>query len=184
MKRIFNPVFLSVALLLCSTGFTQSIFLRIDNIQGEATASGHENEINVLSYSNGLTSCNTVSSGTKPSGCKAMASSWVFMIQLDKSTIGLKNALTSAKIIPSADVTFVKNGGDIPFTYYRVRLENINVISMQESGASELPFFSVELSFSRIAWQYTVQSNTGGTGDKFSDGWDFAAAKTFNYNFQ
>jgi type VI protein secretion system component Hcp len=103
------------------------------------------------------------------------------MISLDKSNVQLKNAITSGKIIPSADVTFITSGAT-PFVYYRIHLENINIVSVQESGSSERPIVSVSLAFSRIAWKYTMQdNNTGGAGESTTGGWDFIGAKAFNY---
>ena len=184
MKRIIYLALFSAPLLFCNNGFGQgtSAQLRIDNIQGESTLSGHANEIEVLSYSQGISSCNQVSSGsTKNSTCKPIASEISFMMVLDRSNVQLKNAISSGKIIPSADFTYIKLGAT-PFEYYKIHLENINVVSIQESGSSEKPTVSLSLAFSRIAWQYTMQDpNTGGPGEVTKGGWDFAAAKAFNY---
>jgi type VI secretion system secreted protein Hcp len=184
MKRIIYLALFSAPLLFCfqSSGQSTDVLLRIDNIQGESLKAGHANEIDVFSYSNGISSCNQVSSGsTKTSTCKPIASELNFMISLDKSNVQLKNAITSGKIIPSADVTFITSGAT-PFVYYRIHLENINIVSVQESGSSERPIVSVSLAFSRIAWKYTMQdNNTGGAGESTTGGWDFVGAKAFNY---
>jgi type VI secretion system secreted protein Hcp len=184
MKRIIYLALFSAPLLLCTNSYGQGTVsqLRIENIQGESTLSGHANEIDILSYSQGISSCNQVSSGsTKNSTCKPIASEMNFMMVFDKSTIQLKNAITSGKIIPSADFTYIKLG-ETPFEYYKVHMENINVVSIQESGSSEKPTVSLSLAFSRIAWQYTMQDpNTGGPGEVTKGGWDFVGAKAFNY---
>jgi type VI secretion system secreted protein Hcp len=185
MKRIIYLAFFSVPLLFCNISYGQSgtrMQLKIDNIQGESTLSGHANEIEILSYSQGISSCNQVSSGsTKTSSCKPIASDISFMMVLDRSNIQLKNAITSGKIIPSADFTYIKTG-DTPFEYYKIHMENINVTSIQESGSNEKPTVSLSLAFSRIAWQYTMQDpNTGGPGEVTKGGWDFVGAKAFNY---
>jgi type VI secretion system secreted protein Hcp len=185
MKRIIYLALFSASLWLCNNSYGQSstrMQLRIDNIQGESTLSGHANEIEILSYSNGISSCNLVSSGgTKNSTCKPIASDISFMMVLDRSNVQLKNAITSGKIIPSADFTYIFLGAT-PFEYYKIHMENINVVSIQESGSNEKPTVSLSLAFSRIAWQYTMQDpNTGGPGEVTKGGWDFAAAKAFNF---
>ncbi len=184
MKRIIYLVLFSTPLWLGTNSYAQGTdaVLRIDNIQGESTVAGHSNEIDILSYSYGISSCNQVSSGsTKTSSCRPITSEMSFMMVLNRATMQLKNAITSGKIIPSADFTYIKMG-DTPFEYYKVHMENINVTSIQESGSSEKPTVSLSLAFSRIAWKYTMQDpNTGGAGEVTTGGWDFAASKAFNY---
>jgi type VI secretion system secreted protein Hcp len=185
MKRIIYLALFSAPLLFCNNSYGQGTTaqLRIDNIQGESILSGHVNEIDILSYSNGISSCNQVSSGsTKTSSCKPIASEMSFMMVLNRATMQLKSAITTGKIIPSADFTYIFLGGATPFEYYKVHMENINVVSVQESGSSEKPTVSLSLAFSRIAWKYTMQDpNTGGPGEVTTGGWDFVGAKAFNY---
>ena len=189
MKQIFYLAFLSSALLLCSSSFGQGIraTIKIDGIQGESkTLNG---AIDVLSYSDGLSSCTTTANtsnlqGGSASTCKPISSSLFFMMVGEKATIMLKTALLTGKVIASADLTYSKpiDGADLMF--YKIRLENVKVGSIQESGSNENPTYSVELTFTRIAWQITTQSATGGVGDKFTSGWDFALGKPFAFNFQ
>jgi type VI protein secretion system component Hcp len=107
------------------------------------------------------------------------------MTQFDKATIPLFTASASAKVIPFADVTTIKSGTTLEF--YKIHFENITVVSVQESGSSggdTRPTVSVSLSFSRIAWQYTIQSTTGGEDEKVTGGWDFVLGKPFSFTFQ
>jgi type VI secretion system secreted protein Hcp len=184
MKRIIYIALCSAPLWLGTNSYGQGTTaqLRIDNIQGESILSGHTNEIDILSYSQGISSCNQVSSGSnKTSTCKPIASEMNFMMVLDRATMQLKSAITTGKIINSADFTYIKLG-ETPFEYYKVHMENINVVSVQESGSSEKPTVSLSLAFSRIAWKYTMQDpNTGGPGEVTTGGWDFVGAKAFNY---
>ena len=185
MKKIIYIALCSAPLWLGTNSYGQSgtvALLRIDNIQGESMIAGHTNEIDILSYSQGIGSCNQVISTTnKTSTCKPIASDISFMMVLDRSNIQLKNVIASGKIIPTADFTYIKLGGT-PLEYYKIHLENINVTSIQESGSNERPTVSLSLAFSRIAWKYTMQDpNTGGAGEVTTGGWDFAASKAFNY---
>ena len=187
MKKNIYLAFLSFLLLLSFTCFGQSydLVIRIDNIEGEAKLVGHEGEISVFSYSDGINTC-LPNSGNKNS-CKAVAGPLNFMTQFDKATIPLKIASASGKVIQTADLTFIRPAAGKPFEFLKVHLENLTVVSVQESGSTggdSRPTVSVSLSYSRIAWQYITQSSTGGPGDKVSDGWDFVLAKQFVYTFQ
>jgi type VI secretion system secreted protein Hcp len=102
------------------------------------------------------------------------------MMQMDRSTIQLQQALVSGKVIPTADLTYIKTG-ETTLEFYKMHIENVRVDAVQESGSNEKPTVSVSLSYSRIAWKYTMQDNTGGAGESTTGGWDFAASKAFNY---
>jgi type VI secretion system Hcp family effector len=187
MKKNVYLLCLSFSLMLCFAGYGQSfdMVLRIDNIEGESTLVGHKGEITVFSYSDGISTC-LPNSGNK-NLCKAVAGPLNFMSQFDKSTIPLKIASASGKVIPSADMTLIRlDGSGKPLEFLKIHLENLTVVSVQESGSSggdSRPTVSVSLSYSRIAWQYTQQSSTGGAGDQVTDGWDFVLAKPFVYTF-
>lgn len=110
-----------------------------------------------------------------------------FMTKFDKATIPLKLAVASGKLIPSADMTLIKPTGTGPIEFLKLHLENITVVTVQESGSTggdSSPTVSVSLSYARIAWEYTVQSTTGGADTKVTGGWDLVLAKPFVYTFQ
>ena len=184
MKRIIYLALFSTSLWICNNSYGQGtrVQLRIDDIQGESTLTGHTNEIEILSYSNGISSCIQGSSGSiKTTSCKPTASDLTVMTQMDRSTIQLQQALVSGKVIPTADLTYIKTG-ETSLEFYKIHIENVRVDAVQESGSNEKPTVSVSLSYSRIAWKYTMQdANTGGAGEVTTGGWDFAASKAFNY---
>ena len=187
MKKSIYIALFSAALFLSFMGYGQSfdMVIKIDGIPGESTLSGHAGEINVLSYSDGIASC-APNSSTK-TVCKAIASSLNFMTSMDKSTIPLRLAVASAKLIPTADMTLIRRTTSGALEFYRVHMENVTVITVQESGSTggdSRPTVSVSLSYARVAWEYTEQSSTGGAGDKVTGGWDFVLAKPFAYTFQ
>ena len=178
--------FFSVLLSAKSYGQAFDLVIRIDGIPGESKIVGHTGEIDVFSYSDGISSCIPNTSNNK-TACKAVAAQLNMMTQFDKATIPLKMATAKGKIIPSADMTFIRPAGGKRFEFYKIHMENVAVVAVQESGSQggdSRPTVSISLSYSRIAWQYTVQSADGGPGEKVSDGWDFVLSKQFVYTFQ
>jgi len=187
MKKILCLALLSASLFLCFTGYGQSfkMVIKIGDIQGEATLSGHAGEIEVFSYSDGISSC--LPNSTSKTSCKPVSGPLNFMTKFDKATIPLKMAVATARIIPSADMTFIVTTGTGALEFYKVHMENVTVVTVQESGSEggdNRPTVSVSLSYSRIAWQYTEQTSTGAAGNIVSDGWDFVLGKPFAYTFQ
>lgn len=185
MKKYVCLAFLSLSVFFCFKGHAQSgnVVIKIDTIKGESKLAGHEGEMEILSFSDGLSSC--VPNSTSKVSCKAVASTFNFLMSFEKSTIPLIMASVTARVLPFADITFIKSSAERPFEFYRIHLESVTVVSVQESGSGSepRPTVSVSLSYARIAWQYTVQSDTGAAGETFTGGWDFILSKPFSYTF-
>ena len=147
------------------------IFLKIDGIEGDATQVGFNGQIDVWSMSQGAAGCPVESSNR--SGCKINSSGFNLMTSLSKGTLQLKEKLYTGKVLPEVLLTFLKAGGDSPFTYYTILLKNVTVTSLQESASSELPTVSIELSPSSAIWTYFSQGVGGQQGSSFKFGWDF-----------
>ena len=185
MRKVCTLLVLAF-LLVSYSSFSQEMFIKIATIEGESTLRGHEKEIVVYSYSHGMASCvPTNNSGLNT--CKVTVSPLSLMVKFDKSNIALKNAVLMGTHLATADMTFLKTGGDgKPFAYYRIHMENVTVVSTQESGSAgdnSGPAFSVELSFSKIAWEYSSQGSDGRAGEKSTVGWDLTANKAWTYTF-
>lgn len=186
MKKYVCLAFLSLSVFFCFKGYAQAfdVVIKIDTIKGESKVAGHEGEIDIYSYSEGFSSC--IPNSTSKITCKAVASTFNFLTPFDKSTIPLMMASVTARTLPFADISFIRPSGDSRFEFYRVHLESVTVVSVQESGSrggDAKPTISISLSFARIAWQYTIQSSTGAADEKVTGGWDFVLSKPFSYTF-
>ena len=178
MRKIIRLLFALVILFTCSNAFTQTtvVMKALDGttkLNGGSTVPKHINEIDLYSYSQGESNCVT---------CQASVSSFNIMIKLSPATISFKKLLLNGTKLTSIDVTYIK-GGVTPFTYYNIHMENIAVESVQESGSSEEPIFSVSLTPDRIAWQNIAQKSDGSVGIKTSYGWDFTTNTEWIYSF-
>lgn len=187
MRKIFTLLFFTGA-LLSTRGYSQDIFIKIATIEGESTQVGHKNEIGVYSYSHGIVSCvpTNTGGGGGNGACKVTVTPLALLIKFDKSNIALKNAILMGTHLPFADMVFLKTGGDAkPYAYYKMHMEDVTVTSLQESGSegSSGPSLSMEVSFTKVAWQYTQQSTDGGAGTKSTVGWDISSNKPWSYSF-
>lgn len=178
MRKITYLLFAVVFMFICSGAYTQSttiVMKALDNnsikLNGGSTISKHLGEIDVLSYSQGEQFC---------TGCsKPDISSLSVMIGLSPATISFKKLLLSGTKLISVDITYIK-GGTTPVEYYKIHMENVAVESVQESGSSEEPYFSISLAPEKIAWQ---QIKTAGTNTKTSEGWDIINNVEWVYPF-
>src|SRR5215210_567614 len=125
MRKIY-AIFFVAAILFSASSFSQtfSMFLKIDGIPGASTNERHKNEIELYSYSTGLSSCPDASGSSGGKICKAFISDLNMMLKMDKALIPLKMALLQGKVIAYADMVLEK-GGTSPFTFFRMRMEDV-----------------------------------------------------------
>jgi len=155
-------------MITCSNVFAQDyVVLKAMNgttkLNGGSTVAGHINEIDILSYSHGETSCEVC--------VKANFFDLSVMMSLNYATISLKKLMVNGTKLTSIDLTYIKNGVT-PIEYYRMHMENVTITSLQESGSNERPTYSVSFAADKIAWQNTIIKSDGTAGPKASYGWD------------
>ena len=179
MRKITHLFFAVAFLFTCSNAFAQStlaVMKALDGttkLNGGSIVAGHANEIDLFSYSQGESNC---------VDCQVSVSSFNAMIKLTPATISFKKLLLNGTKLTSVDVYLIKPG-TTAFTYYKIRMENVTVESVQESGSSESPIFSVSLIPERMAWQQINQNASGGPGVKTSYGWDLMTNTEWIYTF-
>ena len=151
------------------------MFLKIDGVEGESTDDKHKGEIEILSFSWGVSQ----SGGFGPGGGAGKVSSNDFAIvkRLDKATPQLLEKVCQGEHIGSALLTLAKAGGDHRQEYLKIKLTDIIISSYQTSGASSgepaeqvsFAFQSVEVSAAEIrqdgsigGWKETAGCHFGG----------------------
>jgi type VI protein secretion system component Hcp len=174
MRKIIYSVFAGVLMFAGSNAFSQGMTMVMKamdgttKLNGESIVAGHTNEIDILSYSEGVSGCPT---------CKASISDFSFMTTFTGATIAFKRLSLTGGALTSVDITIQRSGITKPFVFLQMHMENVFVTSEQESGSEggdSRPIVSVSLSAERIAWQYTQQKPDGTVGAKTSYGWDVA----------
>lgn len=135
-------------------------FLKLDGVQGESTADGHKDEIQILSFSWGASNVSSVA-GTGGSGAgKVDLSDLNVMIFFDKSTPKFFKSVVMGQHIKTGTLTATKSGaGNKP--YLKVDLKELFVTSLQISASSEIPSVSVSFTYNEIKMDYSVQDEQG-----------------------
>jgi type VI secretion system secreted protein Hcp len=153
-------------------------YLKLEGIEGEATAKGVEKQIEIYSFSWGASNPTTVSSGsTGLSAGKASISSFNIMKRTEKSSPTLFSKCCSGTHIPSAVVSIRKatgDGGQKPYLTYT--FTNVLIESIQWSGSGggdDTPTESVSLAFAKVEISYQEQDSKGGSvGNAVRASWD------------
>ncbi len=145
------------------------IFLKLAGVEGESADARHPKEIDVLSWSWGLTNSGSVVTG----GGKVQIKDISFTKYVDKSSPPLMLATCNGKAFTQAVFVF-RRAGSSPIEYMRVTLTDVTVASVSTSAstADSRPTEVVNLRFATVKVDYTVQNADGSAGTVVSFGWD------------
>jgi type VI secretion system secreted protein Hcp len=139
-----------------------NFFLKIDGVQGESTDKVHKGEIDVLSWSWGASNRQANPEGG-PTG--PHLDEFVFTHKIDAASPKLLVGCASGKPISTATLT-VRKGGKTPAEYYTIKLDEILISSVQQSGhgGDSLPAEEVSLNFAKIEIEYEKIRSDGTLG--------------------
>ena len=185
MKRSFVIIVALLGLILVgsSNSFSTAsatgsdpIFMQIPGIDGEVTAVGHEKQIELNSFSFGVS--NTVSHSTGGAGAgKAIVSDIAVIKFMDKSSPLLFSKTVNGAHIPQVDIYFVKTSGSGLQTYAHYVLKDVLLSSYSVSSGGDRPSESLSLNFAQIQFEFTSTNPDGTLGSPITAGWDIALNK-------
>jgi type VI secretion system secreted protein Hcp len=165
-KRTVRAVLMAAFLVLpCAASAAVDYFLKIDGIDGESTEIGHKGELEIESWSWGVSSAS--GNGASRAG-KPCVASFNFSKRVDKATPQLMANAVSGMHIKSAVLT-ARKAGDKPLEYLKITLETVLVSSYQVGGSNgSLPVDQFSLDFAKMNVEYKVQRADGTLGDASS----------------
>lgn len=150
------------------------IFLKLPDVNGEASAKGHEKEIEVFSFSLGASNPSSVSTGTGSGAGKVDISSISIQKQVDTASAKLFLYCCQGKHFDEGTLVVREAGGDSPVEYWTLKMKQVFVDSVQWGAASggNKPSETASLSFAECKITYWSQSEKGAKGEKTEAGWN------------
>ena len=138
------------------------IFAKIGDIKGESLDAKHKDEIEVLSYSWGVTNAGHVGGGAGGGAGKATFQDLAFHHGIDKASPRLFAACATGEHIKEATITHRKSGKGQQ-EYLIVKLNDVIVTSVQNSGSSGGgdTTESVSIAFAKVSLEYKPQKPDG-----------------------
>jgi len=160
IKQILGIVLLLGVAPVMSRAALFDAFLKIEGIEGESTDSAHRGEIEILSYSLGLSKAEE--GGGVVSG-KVQISDLQITKQFDKSTPKLMLACATGQHINQVLLTLRKGNARGGSEFLQITLENVQITSYQlgAHAGNAVPVDQFSLNFEKIK----VQSPTGGAAE-------------------
>ena len=136
------------------------VFLKLGDIKGESKDAAHKGEIDVLSWSWGVSQTGTMGVGGGGGAGKANFNDLSIMHAVDKASPVLMAKCASGEHIKEA-VLVSRKAGKGQQEYLIIKMNDILVTSVQPSGSSEHPMESVSLNFAKIDLEYKPQKDDG-----------------------
>jgi len=158
-------------------------FLKIDGIVGDSIDANHKDEIDVLSWSWGVTHAG---GGAGPGGGgggagKAAFQDFHFLSKISKASPALFLSCATGTHHKSAALSGVRTAGKgASKEFLQYKLSDVTVTSDQHAGnEGEAPVEKFSLNYSKIEVTYTPQSPTGAAGVPIRAGFDVKTNKKF-----
>jgi type VI secretion system secreted protein Hcp len=151
------------------------MFLKFDSIKGDSVDDKHKGEIEVLSWSWGVSQSGTSHSGTGGGSGKANVQDITITKYLDRATpILLKHCLNGAHI--KEGVLTVRKAGGKPLEYVKMKLKDTIVSSVQTggSGADDRLTETLGLNFGTVEFEYVPQKADGSGDSSIPITWNVA----------
>jgi type VI secretion system secreted protein Hcp len=149
-----------------------NLFLKLDNIAGESTDDKHKGEIEIESFSWGLTQTGGAVGGGGGAG-KAQFEDLTLVAATSSASPKLFVAAASGEHVKEANLT-VRKAGEKPVEFYKIRLEDVLVSSFHTAGAEgeQRPVDQFSLNFAKIQVSYSPQNEDGSLGGTITGSWD------------
>ncbi|MEO7837270.1 MAG: type VI secretion system tube protein Hcp [Acidimicrobiales bacterium] len=149
-------------------------FLKLDGIEGESTDETHKGEIQIESFSWGLSQSPGAGGGGGGSAGKVSIQDFHFVSRTGIQSPPLLVATATGEHFKKATLT-VRKAGDRPVEFLKVSLEDVLVSSYQvgaNDGDDALPLDQFSLNFAKIVMSVGRQNADGSVGAVVSGGWD------------
>ena len=149
--------------------------IKFDGVEGESTNRDHKGEIDVLSWSWGLSA--EPSGGAGGGAGKASAQDLSFIHLYDKASPGLAKAAASGRAIKQVTLA-ARRAGEGQKDFLKITMKEVFITAVQPSssegqGVAE----SVSVRSRAIAFEYRPTDSKGQLGQPVTFSWDIAANK-------
>ncbi len=139
-----------------------SIFARIGTIEGESRDAKHKDEIEVLSWSWGLSQSGSAGQGSGGSAGKVSFHEFSFTHHVDKASPLLMKACATGEHIKDATITLRKAGkGQQEYLVIAMTDLLVTSVSTSVSAGGDATIESVGLAFAKVDLEYKPQKQDG-----------------------
>jgi type VI secretion system secreted protein Hcp len=136
-------------------------FLKLGDLKGESPVKGFEEQIQILSWSWGMSQTGTTHHGTGGGAGKVSVSDMQVTHYVDSASPGLISACCTGKHFEEAQLT-LRKAGEKPLDYLIIKLKDLIVTNVSQSGGGgDQIMESFALNFASFEVAYQPQDNKG-----------------------
>ena len=137
-------------------------FVKLGQIKGDSPVKGHEDEIQVLAWSWGMSQAGTTHIASGGGAGKVNVQDLSFTHYLDSATPKIMDACCRGTHVEEATITMRKAGGE-PLPFLTIKLKDIIVTSVSNGGSAgeEQLTENVTLNFASFEVSFQPQDNKG-----------------------
>jgi type VI secretion system secreted protein Hcp len=136
------------------------IFAKLGDIKGESGDAKHKDEIEVLSYSWGVTNAGSMAHGSGGGEGKATFHDLSFVHKIDKASAVLLQNCATGTHIKEATITHRKAGKE-QHEYLIVKMNDVIITGVTHGGSGDGDSENVSLSFAKVSLEYKPQKPDG-----------------------
>jgi len=152
------------------------MFLKLEPVKGEAQDQKHKDEMDVLSWSWGMSQTGGTHTGSGAGAGNVQVSDLSITKWIDKSSPNLMQSCAMGTTLDEGLLTVRKAGGKSPVEYLKITMSEVIVTHVQTGGSQgeDKLTENVTLNFKKVKVEYTEQDPKGGAGTTSPFGWDIA----------
>ena len=153
-------------------------FLKLDGIKGESADAKHKDEIDIESFSWGVTQTASHAGGGGAGAGKASFQDFHFVMRVNVSSPSLMKSCATGQHIKLGTLTCRKAGKDQQ-EFLTIKMTDVIVSSYQTGGSEggDVPFDQVSLNFAKIEVDFKRQKADGTLGPGAKFGFDIKSNK-------
>jgi type VI secretion system secreted protein Hcp len=155
-------------------------FLKLDGIKGEVVESKHKDEIEIESFSWGVTQTGTLAFGGGGGAGKAQFQDFHFTSNTSKASPQLFIKCATGEHIKDGTLSLRKAGREQEQVFLKITLTDVLVSSYQTGGSAggeTVPTDQFSLNFAKIEYTYTPQKPDGSLDSAVQATWDIKQNK-------
>jgi type VI secretion system secreted protein Hcp len=147
------------------------VHIKFEGVDGEATHKDHKGEIEVLSWSWGVTNNSATAGGGSGKG-KGDPGLFSFTHTYDKASPVLAKKCTQGVHFPTVTMTCRKSG-EGQKEFLKIVMKEVFIVNTSPAGGSSGDIMeNVSMSYGDVEFTYKPQDDKGGTGGDVKYGWN------------
>ena len=152
------------------------IFAKLGNIAGESVDAKHKDEIEVLSFSWGVSNTAQFGTGTGVGAGKATFRDLSIVHRIDKASPLLLKACATGQHLPQATIT-QRKAGAAQQEYLIIKMNDVVITSVALESAPSDGMENVSMTFGKIHFEYKPFKSNGTLGAGIAFKYDLQAQK-------